>query len=99
MTTLGDQRRVPVSRCSSCGTLNNAASAVGEDAGPSPGDATICMACGHIMVFREDLHLREPTIDELIQISSDPRTVLTQRTLHLTQWAWHALAQLRGWRQ
>jgi len=42
------------------------------DRTPSAGDASMCLMCGHIMVFNEDLTVREPTAEENAQIRSDP---------------------------
>ena len=35
------------------------------DASPSPGDCTICLGCQDILIFTEELGLRQPTDQEL----------------------------------
>jgi hypothetical protein len=76
---LGVDSRVPPSACLSCGALNDAATGVNNDARPSPGDVTVCLYCGHIMVFSDDLLMRNPTAAEIHQIAGDPRILMVQR--------------------
>jgi len=40
----------------------------------------ICM-CGHLMVFGDDLLLREPTSAEIIDMAGDPTMLQAQRML------------------
>jgi hypothetical protein len=53
--------------------------AVEADGGPSPGDFTVCIYCGHIMAFADDLTLRELTGDEMHAIAGDPRIIRIQK--------------------
>jgi hypothetical protein len=71
--------RVPVSYCVDCGNANDATTSIMEKARPSPGDATVCIHCGHIAVFADDLTLREPNRDEQIALAGDPRILAVQR--------------------
>jgi hypothetical protein len=64
---LGEPRKLPVTRCTACGKILNGVSALDEDVAPSPGDATICISCGHLMVFADDLMLRDLTDAEVIE--------------------------------
>lgn len=73
MTVFGRSRRVPQSRCIRCGDKHDAASCVGEEHGPGPGDITICITCGHVMVFTDDLALRELTSAEARMVAADLR--------------------------
>lgn len=55
-------------RCLNCGHNVNKAASVDDDMSPSPGDATICLYCSHIMIFTDDMAMRNPTDEELSQI-------------------------------
>ena len=46
---------------------------------PKPGDFTICLACGHLMGFREDLTLRDLTSIEMLKVAGDKRILAVQR--------------------
>jgi hypothetical protein len=50
----------------------------GEDAVPRPGDITLCLYCGHIMAFADDLTLRELNDEEAHDIAGDPRMLAAQ---------------------
>ena len=64
---------VPPTTCVECGTINDGAMTVGPVMHrPRAGDLSICVVCRHIAIFTEDLHLREPTIDEMLAISRQP---------------------------
>lgn len=56
------------------------------DDSPDPGDATICLYCGGLMVFSAELTLRKPTRDELEQMLADTRITTSI----------HAIGQLHG---
>lgn len=73
MTALGQSRRVPESSCTRCGDKLDAATCVGDDEGPTPGDITICATCGHVMAFADDLILRELTAEEAEMVADEPR--------------------------
>jgi hypothetical protein len=77
----GVDSRVPPSACLHCGKINDAALGVDHDASPSPGDVTVCFYCGHIMVFGDDLLMRNPTDAEIHDIAGDPRVLAAQRAL------------------
>lgn len=73
--------RVPVSRCLDCGErLDHAMDTDGDDK-PMPGDATICIHCGHIMAFADDLTLRQLTNDEMQQVAGDARVITARRVV------------------
>jgi hypothetical protein len=86
---LGVDSRVPPSMCLDCGRINDAATGVdhaeGPDAAPQPGDVTVCFYCGHIMVFGDDLMLRNPTDAEIREIAGDARILAVQRARRLAQ--------------
>jgi hypothetical protein len=74
---------MPVNHCLGCGHMLDAASAVDANAKPSPGDATICLHCRHVMMFDENLALRDLTVDELIEAMKDDRVLDTQAAIRM----------------
>lgn len=48
---------VPESACPVCYRVHDRATGLLEDATPSPGDLSICVRCGAILEYNEDLHL------------------------------------------
>ena len=73
---MGKPLRLPKYHCLNCLREADGASQVSEnpdDDGPSPGDITICIYCGHIMAFADDLVFRELTGKEVIMIAGDKR--------------------------
>ena len=76
---IGTENRLPPSWCLNCGKMNDAALCIGADGTPSPGDVTACIVCGHIMLFADDLTLRNPTDSEIYDIAGDRRIIAIQR--------------------
>jgi uncharacterized protein with PIN domain len=70
----------PESNCPSCGKLLDAASSF-KNAVPSPGDFSICINCGHILVFADDLTVRNPTDAEIVEIAGNRDLILMQKAL------------------
>ncbi len=71
MTTF---RRNWETKCTSCGYVSDAVTSPfsgGHE--PSPGDLSICIACGHLTAFAADLTLRELTEVERRQAEADDR--------------------------
>lgn len=56
---------VPPSPCLGCGRINDMAGTVGN-ATPKPKDLTVCFYCAHLMVFADDLTLRNLTGAEML---------------------------------
>lgn len=75
---LGSTRRVTEKHCLQCGTCVSAAASVDADVAPSPDDVTICIKCGHLMAFANDLSLRELTDSELHEWAGDERVLAAQ---------------------
>lgn len=65
--------KIPPQLCLSCGYAVDSATDAFETASPEPGDATMCLACGHFMIFDEHLRHREPTVAEQAKLDGDPR--------------------------
>jgi len=64
--------------CPSCGVLLEAATSTFEEATPSDGDITICIKCGHIMMF-ENNQPRDLTDAEMRMIAGDRRIIAAQK--------------------
>jgi hypothetical protein len=67
--------KMPGARCTNCRCMVTAATDAFDDNAPSPGDATVCLMCGHLMIFTKALQLRDPTDAEQIELAGDPRIV------------------------
>jgi hypothetical protein len=76
---LGTITQMRPTTCTNCRKVVDAASGVATDAKPDPGDFTICLACGHLMVFADDLTLRDLNDDEIVEIAGDRRVLAVQR--------------------
>jgi hypothetical protein len=77
--------RVPPCCCLNCGfELDAAFDTSLVERSPRPGDATICIICGHLMVFGNDLTLRELTDEEIKKFAGDPRIVRAQQARYET---------------
>ena len=61
----------PVNSCTACGINHDRASMVNGEGKPSCGDITVCIDCGHIMAFTNDLTFRELTDKEIIWASGN----------------------------
>jgi hypothetical protein len=68
---LGDQK------CWNCGSLNDAATGIGEnDPGlPSEGAVSICAYCAAVSVFTDSTNMRKPTRVEMEEFAED-KTIL-----------------------
>jgi hypothetical protein len=78
---VGREYRVKDSNCLACGELCTAASGVDVKPGadrPEPGRITVCLFCGHIMAFAEDMSMRELTNEEARDVAGDPRILALQ---------------------
>jgi hypothetical protein len=63
--------------CVECGLLFNASSPTfGKGMPlPKPGNVSLCLNCGHLSLFDDNLMLREPTADE----AAEPEIIELQR--------------------
>ena len=55
-------RKAKPTRCLHCHALLDRATGESQ---PQPGDLSVCITCGNLMIFTEDMSLREPTAQEL----------------------------------
>jgi len=64
--------RLPEAECLRCRKKVDAASCIADDgAAPEPGDVTICIFCGYLMTFADDLSFRELTEEEILELPLD----------------------------
>lgn len=75
---IGKPRRMPASRCLSCGKKLDGASQFDGDSKPVPGSLMICLDCGHVMVTDDRLLLRELTDAEIVEAAGDPTMIEAQ---------------------
>lgn len=78
---VGPDHCVPVSLCLDCGVELDMAASVGEDdtPSPSPDDFTVCIRCGHLMAYDQNLCLRNLTDEEIHIVAGDERVLAIQR--------------------
>ena len=74
-----EMTRTPDCACVNCGRVVDAATSVGSEASPDPGDVTICLYCGHLMAFTDALTLRDLNDQEIIECAGDPRIIAIQK--------------------
>lgn len=70
------ETRTPSSVCVNCGNVNDCATSIADpwDA-PLPGDISVCLRCGHLTAFSDDLSLRPLTDSEMYAVAAD-KTIL-----------------------
>jgi hypothetical protein len=60
---------LPKDYCLGCKCLLEVATDIVGDEAPESGDITICLYCGHIMAFDEQLKVRELTSQEMHKVA------------------------------
>lgn len=83
---VGPDRRMRPNACLNCGKELDSTTMVSEEkigpkTRPSPGDFTICIECGHLMVFTKKMRLRNPTDAEILKVAGDKRMMAIQTAL------------------
>jgi len=78
---LGESKEMPPAECPNCGYVSDMAAAIDENVKPSPNDISICINCGHLSAFTEDLKLRNLTDDEIKKVAGDQRVVKAMTAL------------------
>jgi hypothetical protein len=71
--------RMELQPCINCGNAVDAVSSLGGDDAPMPGNLAICVECGHIAIYDDNLKYRELTIDELMKISCLPEIMAAKK--------------------
>ena len=75
---------VPECKCPGCGAACDASTNLLGKQGPEPGDVSICLYCGMLMKFTDDMMLRQLTGTEMIEVLKDERVAKIERA---RQWA------------
>lgn len=78
---LGEPRQTKENHCPYCNHLLDGISQVNGENLPEPGDASICIQCGNVSVFDDDLSLRKPLPEEESAIQEDPTIREAQRAI------------------
>jgi hypothetical protein len=66
-----DTTRTPAALCWHCDRMLDAASALEDHRDPVPGDVSLCMYCGAVAVFDDQLRLGRPTKEFLDDLGDD----------------------------
>jgi hypothetical protein len=72
---MSDDYKIPPQDCLKCGYHMAASTDPHCERGPRAGDICMCLMCGAIMVFKEDLMVRLPSEEERRQISLLPHII------------------------
>jgi hypothetical protein len=72
---VGESRRIPDCKCTNCGKELSGAAGLGNDDMPKPGDVCVCLDCGHVMAFADDLTLRNLTDEEIVEFAGRPEII------------------------
>lgn len=72
-------RKTPNAVCLNCKEIVECATSVNSDCGPIPGAISICLYCGHVMAFTDNLSLRQLTDEEMYDVAGDPIILEIQR--------------------
>jgi hypothetical protein len=70
--------------CPWCSTQLTAASEMGGDAEPSPGDLSVCVECGGLLAFTDQLRLRKATPVDLDDLDPEQRDGLLSAAAAIT---------------
>jgi len=76
--------RLSEDKCLACSKVLDAASS-NYNEGPREGDYTICINCGHVMVFDANLKLRPPNDAEILDIAADPEILRYQKAREIAK--------------
>lgn len=80
----------PPSLCLCCGeAFELATNSTGDERGPVGGNVAMCLICGTMHIFKDDLTIRAPTRDEMRTMARDP-AVWRAAAIHA---AWRAKRQ------
>lgn len=58
--------------CLNCGESLDGVTPINDTGNAAPGCITVCLYCGHIMAFDDNLMFRELTDEEVIEVAGDP---------------------------
>jgi hypothetical protein len=67
---VGPATIVPASLCPYCGNVVDGATAINHYDKPTPGNPSVCIWCIEVCVLDDQLRLRRPTVQELIDLQT-----------------------------
>lgn len=70
---------LPLSHCPHCGREGDAASDMTTNEVPDPGSLSVCIGCGALSMFGDDMKLRELTREERQKVRDDPEVLAEVR--------------------
>ena len=70
---------VPEATCLNCGKAMDAAEATGGGRAPEPNDLSLCIYCGHLQAYGDDMKFRQLTGAEIVEIAGAPELLMAQR--------------------
>jgi len=86
-----DTFEVPEHKCPACGKRLDSVTEMFSGAEPQPGDCTICLDCGAILIMLEDLTTRRASDAETARMLADPehgRQIRKVRQALSQFWVW-----------
>lgn len=74
---------MPLQHCPVCQHNLDAASLAlsteeNDTSRPHPGDFSVCIECGTILIFNTDMSVREPTLTELLDLDREHEQMLSK---------------------
>lgn len=73
-------KRLPPEHCTECNQLLDAASFIGDErVKPRPGDISLCIRCGHMTAFKDDMRRRELSDEEMHEMAGNAALLKLQR--------------------
>lgn len=81
---LGHHHRRAPDQCPHCGHRTDAATGIGTNDRPDPGDLAVCIRCGGVAIYTV-LGSRLPTVEELVEAFRDPRVRAAQRAVKMSR--------------
>ena len=69
---------IPQTKCAECGAPADRLTGV---IAPSPGDMSLCVICGSLSAVADDLTLRQPTLDEYLEVAADNEIQKLRKTI------------------
>ena len=73
---------MPVLKCLLCNHTLDAATRIDDCCSPKPGDLSVCVSCGNVLMFCEDLSVQVATKEDLAKL--DAPTLRMVKTLRST---------------
>lgn len=73
-------------KCLACGyDTDTSSNLADDDLKPEPGNISICIQCGHLMAFADDMSFRELNDEEMLAVAGDKEILLIQKARAMAQ--------------